>query len=202
MKEIADWLVSIEELAGKVFRSAAWKFQDDDKLSNLLNHLAEDEAWHFHVMGSAANFLHNHGNIKQSFFLDDTIKSNIESPFHRNLEMLSNDTITKDSILDCITETELSEWNDIFLFVVNTLKETSKEFMYVASKIQAHLEVIKGFLVSIPEGEKYVNRFNTLPNVWKKKILIVDDSKPFVDLLLAVLEEVCLSTPQIMGQKG
>ncbi len=189
MQEIVDWLVGIEELAGEVYGRASRQFQDDDKLSSFLNHLAEDEAWHFHVMGSASDFLRKNGDIKQSIFLDDTTKNKIGSPFHRNLDMLLNDNITIDSILDCITETEFSEWNHIFLFVVDTLKETSKEFMYIASKMQSHLQMIKHFLVSIPEGQKYVKRFKTIPDVWKKKILIVDDSEPVVKFLSALLEE-------------
>ena len=189
MKEIADWLIGLEEIAGEVYGRASRQFQGDDKLSGFLSDLAEDEALHFHIMGSAADFLRKNGDIKQIIILDDTTKNNIESPFHRNLEMLLNDTITKDSILDCIATTEFSEWNHIFLFVVNTLKETSKEFMYIASKMQNHLQMIKDSLVSIPEGQKYVERLNIIPDVWEKKILIVDDSEPMVKLLSSLLEK-------------
>ena len=47
--------------------------------------------------------------------------------------------------------------------------------------------MIKNFLMSIPEKQKYVERFKIIPDVWKKKILIVDDYKPFVDLLSTLL---------------
>ena len=189
MQEIADWLVGIEEIAGEVYGKASQKFRGDDKLSGFLNHLAEDEAFHFHIMGSAADFLRKRGDIKQIIILDDTTKNNIESQFHRNLEMLLNDTITKDSIVNCIAATEFSEWNHIFLFVVNTLKETSKEFMYIASKMQNHLQMIQDFLVSIPEGKKYVERLKIIPDVWEKKILIVEDSEAIVKILSALLEK-------------
>ena len=66
MQEIVDWLVGIEEIAGEVYGRASRQFQDDDKLSSFLNHLAEDEAWHFHVMGSASDFLRKNGDIKQT----------------------------------------------------------------------------------------------------------------------------------------
>ncbi len=66
MQEIVDWLVGIEELAGEVYGRASRQFQDDDKLSSFFNHLAEDEAWHFHVMGSASDILRKNGDIKQT----------------------------------------------------------------------------------------------------------------------------------------
>ncbi len=43
--------------------------------------------------------------------------------------------------------------------------------------------------MSIPEKQEYVERFKIIPDVWEKKILIVDDYKPFVDLLSALLGE-------------
>ncbi len=46
--------------------------------------------------------------------------------------------------------------------------------------------MVQNFLVSIPEKQKYVERFKIIPDVWKK-ILIVDDYKPFVDFLSALL---------------
>jgi CheY-like chemotaxis protein len=49
--------------------------------------------------------------------------------------------------------------------------------------------MIKNFLVPIPEKQKYVERFKIIPEEWEKKILIVDDYKPFVDLLSALLGE-------------
>lgn len=49
--------------------------------------------------------------------------------------------------------------------------------------------MIKNFLVSRLEKQKYVERFESVPDVWGKKILIVDDYRPFVDLLSALLGE-------------
>ncbi len=189
MQEIVDWLVGIVEIAREVYGRASRKFHDYYKLSVFLNNLVKDEALRFHILSNVAGFLQKNGNTKQIIFLDGRTKNNIESQLHRNLEMLSNDTITKDSILDCIVTTELSELNHIFLFVINTLKEKNKEFMYFTSKLQNHFQMTKDFLVSIPEGQKYVERFETIPDLWKKKILIVEDSKPLVDFLSKLLEK-------------
>ncbi len=45
----------------------------------------------------------------------------------------------------------------------------------------------KNFSVSIQEEQKYVERLKIIPEVCEKKVLIVDDSKPFVEFLSALL---------------
>ena len=56
MKEIADWLIGLEEIAGEVYGRASRQFQGDDKLSGFLSDLAEDEALHFHIYSSRNGF--------------------------------------------------------------------------------------------------------------------------------------------------
>lgn len=57
MKEIINWLREIEHLAGEMYQQAASIYSSDDDLKKFLEHNAEDESWHYHVMGSAALFL-------------------------------------------------------------------------------------------------------------------------------------------------
>jgi len=57
VKEIIKWLIGMEHLSGEIYNDAAGLFKEDKEFAGLLNHLAEDEAWHFHIMASAAEFL-------------------------------------------------------------------------------------------------------------------------------------------------
>ena len=50
MKEIVDWLINVEGIAGNLYDGACKQFKDDHKLSAFLSHLAEDEGWHYHIM--------------------------------------------------------------------------------------------------------------------------------------------------------
>jgi CheY-like chemotaxis protein len=188
MKEIVDWLINIEKIAGNLYDGASRQFADDHKLSTFLNHMAEDEGWHYHIMGSAAEYLRKEQEIKSELAVDSSVMERIESPFAKCHEMLSAGTLAKESIIDCIIETEYSEWNHIFIYVINTLKQQSREFMYVASKMQHHIEGITEFLTSLPKSDKYLDKIRGIPEVCKRKFLIVDDSEPIRTLLGTLLE--------------
>lgn len=190
MKEIVDWLIEIEEIAGNLYDGASRQFADDHKLSAFLNHMAEDEGWHYHIMGSAAAYLRKEQDIKSELAVDSSVKDGIESPFTRCYEMLSLGTLTKESIIDCIIETEYSEWNHIFIYVVNTLKQQSREFMYVASKMQHHIEEITEFVKSLPTSDHYLDKISCLPEVWKRKLLIVEDYEPIRILIKSLLADL------------
>jgi hypothetical protein len=57
MKKIIDWLREIDHLANEVYEMAASIYVDDRKFKRFLELNAEDEAWHYHVMGSASEYL-------------------------------------------------------------------------------------------------------------------------------------------------
>ena len=107
-------------------------------------------------------------DIKSEFAVDSSVKERIESPFTVCYEMLSYGTLTKESLIDCLIDTEYSEWNDIFIYVVNTLKERSREFKYVASKMQNHVQKISEFVNSLPDSNKYTDKINDIPEVIRK----------------------------------
>jgi len=188
MQEIVEWLIGVETLAGNLYRSAGAFFHKDKQLSELLLHLAEDEAWHFHAMGSAAQHLRRHPESAiPSVILDEETRKGIEQPFRDNLEALQTKTLTEESMLQCLRDTEFSEWNDLFLFVLNTLKGTSREFQYVAARLHGHLQTVTDFLAERPGGKQYVNTLRELPSVWEERVLVVDDDDAVRELIAAIL---------------
>ena len=50
MKEIVDWLLSMEKLAGDLYRRTANKYSEDQEFSTFLSSLAEDEDIHFQLI--------------------------------------------------------------------------------------------------------------------------------------------------------
>jgi CheY-like chemotaxis protein len=203
MKEIIEWLIGIEQVAGNLYREAALLFAQDKGLSAFLRDLAEDEAWHFHVMGSAAEFLRAHPDMKSAqVALDDESRRKILAHFLENLQQLEAGLVKKEDILSCTVSTEFSEWNELFLYVVNTLKEESREFQYAAAKMQGHLDQVVVFLETRPEGPPLLERIRKLPHVWREKVLVVEDSEP----LRTMLEHVLLRQYNVAtaenGQKG
>jgi|WetSurMetagenome_2_1015567.scaffolds.fasta_scaffold171422_2 hypothetical protein len=57
MKDIINWLREIEHLANQVYLQAAAIYENDVKLKKFLDRTDEDEAWRYHVMGSAAEYM-------------------------------------------------------------------------------------------------------------------------------------------------
>lgn len=203
MKEIIEWLIGIEKMAGSLYRNAASFFKEDKMLAAFLGTLGEDEAWHFHIMGSAAEYLRAHPEVKPSqIVLDEETRTRTETPFIKNRQQLTAGHLTKESILSCIASTEFSEWNDLFLYVVNSFKEESREFQYVAARMQGHLKHITDFLETRPEGVPFLEKIRNLPQVWQEKILIVEDTPVLMQMLERVFSRDFSTATADNGRKG
>ena len=143
MKDLIKFLQEIEHLAGEVYLQAASIYTDDPKLKKFFEHIAEDEAWHYHVMGSATEFLASIPALMPVISFDKEIKDKIIKSFSDIKVGLEQNTLSRDELIEKIVEAELSEWNDIFLYTVNILKEKTNEFKYPAARIQAHRKEIE-----------------------------------------------------------
>jgi CheY-like chemotaxis protein len=200
--DIIAWLKAVEHTACEFYRDASHSFREHADLCGFLNDIAEDEAWHYHVMGSAAEYTRQNNVPATSITIDDQTRDRIESLFASNKKLLSEGNNTEKDLIRCIIETEFSEWNHIFLFVVNTLRSRGREFMYAAAKIQQHMSKIELFLESQPIDRSYLDKIRNLPGVWKKRILIVEDEQPIVELLAAILSEEAHVETAENGKEG
>ncbi len=185
--ETIEWLLTIEHLAGAFYGEVAEGFREDEKFSTFFRHLSGEETWHAEVMVSASEYLVQHIAPPFSISVDDETKKKIEIPFIRNRQLLSGGNFTKKNVVDCLAVTEFSEWNDIFIYVVRSLKE-EREFMPIVAKMHGHIKEIAEFMESSPEGRKHLYIINSLPRVWKENILIIDDDPPIADFLKKLLE--------------
>jgi CheY-like chemotaxis protein len=126
----------------------------------------------------------------------------LEAPFHENRNMIAACTVTKDSMLDCIVTTEFSEWNDIFLYVVNTLKGKKREFVYVASKMEQHKKFIERYTETLSTSHAILDRIRRLPSVWNIRILVVEDYEPIRDLIADLLSTEGVVDTAANGAEG
>ena len=188
MKEIINWLREIEHLANEVYEKAASIYADDLKFKRFLELNAEDEAWHYHVMGSASDFLESIPKIIPAISVNEGENSNIIKSFSEMKVGLEQNTLSKDELIEKIIEVELSEWNDVFLYVVNVLKEKTNEFKYPAARIQSHIKRIEGFLKSLENYTEILNKIAALTPIWVENLLIVDDEEVNSDLIKALLK--------------
>jgi CheY-like chemotaxis protein len=187
MKDIINWLRAIEHLASEVYALAADVYADDPILRKFLDQTGEDEAWHYHVMGSAADFLADKPVPTPAISVDQETSEKFFNCFYAIRDGLKNKTLSRDELIRKIVEVELSEWNEIFLYVVNVLKELTPEFKYPAARIQNHIKQIEYFLDSIEGKPELLKKIKELPSVWVENILIVDDEPLITNLLKALL---------------
>ena len=181
MEAIVDWLVKIERLANEFYNDASKYFSDDQRLQTLLQHISSDEADHYHIMRSASQYLGAHPSKKPQIEVDDSIKLKIESVFKNAMMLLSSGQLTTESVIDCIVESEFSEWNYLFLYVLNSLKTEDRIFEHSEIQVQRHLRHIENYLSTSEYGKNKLQDFTKLSYAKKEKILIVDDETAFLN---------------------
>lgn len=187
MKKLIRWLREIEHLANEIYLQAAVVYADDPQFKAFLERNAEDEAWHYHVMGSAAEYFSLTPAPVPAVSMDEKTSSEIRNYFSDIKERLKERTISKEEFIEKIAEAELSEWNDIFLYVVDILKENTNEFKYPAARIQAHIKRIVKFIEKTDGLPGIINKLEALPPVWTENILIVDEEEVITTLIKSLL---------------
>lgn len=202
MKESIEWLIGIEDRAHKVYERAAMHLKDDKDFTDFLWYLAADEKVHYDFMRKASEL------IKDDYLPPDIVevgsatKQKVDDYFLLCEKRIEAVSLTKEGIVDFVVSTEFSEWNSIYLYVVNTLKRSHREFIPAAANIQQHKRYIERFLEAKPEFSQFLKRIQLLPSVWQEKILVVDDEKMLTDLVAAILEDEGAVENAANGEEG
>jgi CheY-like chemotaxis protein len=152
-------------------------------------------------MENASRYLERDISPSFSISVDDATKEKVETAFVRNRELLAAGNLSMQNVIDCLVTTEFSEWNDIFIYVVNVLAK-EREFMSVAARMNGHLKEIENFVGSQSEGQKYLYAIKSLPHVWKEHILIIDDDLLIVQFLRSLLYHEGEIETAINGRDG
>jgi len=187
MKKIIEWLRKIEHLASEMYLKAASVYTNDIALKNFLEHNAEEEAWHYHVMGSAALFLDSEPDFVPVISIDKEIEDKIVKQISDITNGLDQKALSRDDFIDKIVELELSEWNDFFLYAVNYLKDKTSEFKYPAIRIQSHIKAIEYYLETVEKRPQALKEMKELSPVWIENILLVDDEEMITNIIKSIL---------------
>lgn len=134
MKEIIEWLITVEDRAHKLYERAAMQLKDDKECAACLWRLSADEKKHYDFMCRAAELVESL-DYTSAISLSNETKQKIDDYFslcEKRIEALS---LTKKGMVDFIVSTEFSEWNDIFLYVINILNHKHKEFFPALTSI-------------------------------------------------------------------
>ena len=202
MINILDWLVGIEERAAGFYEQAAAVFAEDKTFSAFLLHLAAEESEHLELLSGAIDHSAQEIIAGACLSLDDNIRQSVEVPFDRGHELMCKGELTKQAIAGVIVEAEYCEWNEIFLYVIDTLKGQGREFQKAVAEIEQHRKEIETFISSFTWGAQILTRLGRLRQVWRRRILVVEDDPVIANLLKCLLmdeSEVVLAQDGVTG---
>jgi len=189
MEETVQWLAEIERKAGDVYSKAALYFSGDEEFSDFVRSLSAEEREHHAVIRRAAELIEDHGGFDPFAYIDDGHKAHLMESFVTIEKAMEGRGLTREEFIECVVYTEFSEWNDLFMYVVNAMKRRFKAFVPVAVGVERHRRAIVRFLERRSEFKDSLEAIKSLPPLWVEKILVVDDEEMIGDLFSVFLSE-------------
>jgi hypothetical protein len=187
MKKIIKWLIDMEKKAERCYKNAAALFPGEKELVMFLETLAEDEKRHCEILTEGSEFIKNI-ILPPAISVDRDTGQRIDLCFKEVEKNIAKGSLTKEDLFDCMVTAEYSEWNDIFVYAINTLKESSPDFHAAAEEIEEHKKRIEKFFKSDPSLGRFLERIRRLPLV-SERVLMVDASESTVELFKAILKD-------------
>jgi CheY-like chemotaxis protein len=189
IEPIIDWIVDMEDKAARCYEKAVELFSGNKELVRLLGHLAEDEKYHSKIVHEAAECLRDEKAYPALVFsFDNLLMQEFERPFVEFEKDLDGKGLTKKDLFNHMVFIEFKEWNDIFLYIIDSFKDCC-DFSQTGPLLQRHRRDMVRFIESDPELSEFLERVKMLPQLWRDKILLVNDSQTTVAMLKAVLQD-------------
>lgn len=189
MKEMVKWLVSNELRASNIYHDLAELFRDDEVLYGFLNNLSNEEAGHYELMSQAARLLSTREFESAVLILGDDTRNMVETYFSSCERGIKSGKISRKDLFESIISIEFSEWNSLFLYVVNLLKLIEPRYSDGIKQIQQHKSEIEHFMAAQPDAVGLIDRFKMFPAIWEENILVVDDEDMITMSLQMILED-------------
>lgn len=195
MNHHITWLMETENDVAKVYRAASTLLAEDPDFPRFLEHLANEEEEHCRFLQAAETISFPHPEELERL-VTSTVRENRESILKTAWNRINERILTKQAMIDIMVYLEFSEWNSLFLYVVNAMKKEGREFQKIAAVIERHRTSIEEFLVTLPDSGKYVDIIRNLAPLWQKRILILDDDelvRQTLTIIMAPYGELALS---------
>jgi CheY-like chemotaxis protein len=92
-------------------------------------------------------------------------------------------------MIDILAEAEFSEWNEIFLYVLDLLKVLDTDVQKAVADIDQHRKHVQEFILSLPGGDSLIQRVRRLSRPGGKRVLIVEDNNAVARMLEALVAD-------------
>lgn len=188
LPELLGMLSEMEQTAARIYWKGASAVKDDAELEGLLKGLAAEEEDHMRMLTGFSSHIRSAKGLS-SLELDEEAVGRTKDYFDLAEKRIDAGKVTNDNLIDCIATTESSEWNREFIKVIDALKQDSRLFIPVATRIQQHKRSVERFLGSRAGCGRFLTAMRSLPSVWDERLLVVDDDKAVSDVVTAVLED-------------
>jgi CheY-like chemotaxis protein len=201
MRKLVKWLAGLEKTAAEVYASAAEYSADDISLSRFLKQLSKDELMHYSAMCLAMGYMSDVDDYPAVIAFDEEARWALEEPFIKFRTALK-EGMTKRELIESILLIESSELNELFIYVVNSIRDNSRGALDISLNIdysidmECHKRKIERFILTQPDYKDLLKRLSALPatdslvsNSKRKRILIVDDTVNNLHLLRALFED-------------
>jgi len=189
MNNIISWLIGLESTAANLYAKAAILFREDELFSQFLSTMAAEEKEHEKLLQKASLSISDIQMKRASFSLDGDFRNKVEAPFNRAWKLLAKGELTKNTMVDILAEAEFSEWNEIFLYVIDSLNMAGDEFNLAVSDVDLHRMHIQEYILSLPDGEGFIQRIRRLSQSSSKRVLIVEGNNSVARMLEALAED-------------
>jgi len=190
ISKIISWLRQMEDLAFHYYRESAERFNSPSPLLSFLIQMAMDKAWRFHLMGSAKELLEGYelqgGPLIE---IDAETWQNVELPLKKGFHRLKQDNLQESELVESICRAEFSEWNDIFLYVLDVCRQYSRPFEPVYDTLQDHGSRIESLLEDLPDDLRSYQSLHIPAGMWEYRILIIDNKGPAASLFSRLLAQ-------------
>ena len=189
MKETTTWLIDIESSAADLYAEAAAAFREDEDFSRFLALMSAEEHQHIKLLQQARDTISDKEIKRACFYFDDHFRKKIEAPFIRARRLLEDGELTKATMIDILAEAEFSEWNELFLYILDTLKVLHEDVQKAVADIDQHRKQIQEFILSLPDGDSLIQRVRRLSHTGSKRVLIVEDNSAVALMLEALVAD-------------
>lgn len=204
MKDLFEWFIQMEHLAGSLYLRLAHIYQNDPEFSRFLLSLAKDEDRHLEQIRKAEQeFLRLKKPPSADILFDKETRTKLEAPARELYELMSScPEISKETALKLIVKIEFSEWNSLFLYAATAVGERNTTSRQMLEDIQSHKNEIEKFIKSHPDVDELLKLIRNMPKIGKDRLLIVEDKTALRVFLGQMLESTGHIETAVNGEEA
>jgi CheY-like chemotaxis protein len=203
MKDLVKYLAEFESTAGNLYAEAAEYFRDDPTLSSFLRDLEQDEIFHYDMMNRIADAISdNLDGFHVEVLIDRKSREQLDTAVVKLRERMSGGTLDETGLFKYVVDIEYSEWNDIFVYIMDTMKDLGPDFQHAASQIELHKRKILRYMEERPNLGHLGSLLKEIRRVWDERVLIIDDEPALLKLFTAFLSKRYEVDTALDGEDG